>query len=126
MRFRSTSAITLANSLGCSCENIDVQPWRPVAHVIDIEPNTFLVGETIAAGNLPQTGDAGFDSPIVYEIFLIAADFLLHDRSGADKAHLACEHVPKLRQFIETCFAEKPPDGGYSRVVRELLTRIPF
>ena len=47
---------------------------------------------------------------------VIRRHFLGDRRARADQAHVAFEHVPQLRQFVERELAQHAADGGDARI----------
>ena len=107
-------------------EQKGIHPGRPVADVIRIQLNALFVGCVVAARYLPQARDAGFDHRIEAEIGAVFFDLFGDDRPRSDEAHVAADHVPKLRQLIEASLAQEAADAGNSRIVAELVVAFPF
>ena len=64
-----------------------------------------------SAADLPQPGDArlGFQHPSIVPR-LVLLHFIGQRRPRPDERHVAHQHVPDLREFIEARFAEQVPD----------------
>ena len=85
-----------------------------------VEANALVVCGVVAAGNLPQARDAGENFRVQLNALTISRQLVRCDGARADQPHVAKQHVPKLRQFVEAVFAEKFPDGRDARVFGEL------
>lgn len=62
---------------------------------------TLVPGEVASSGDLPQAGDPGLDVQATEDGAVVGGDFARQRRSRTDHAHVADEHVPELRQFVE-------------------------
>src|SRR6185436_345907 len=84
-----------------SHEQKDIDPWRPVAHIVSIQLNAFVIRRVVPARDLPQAGDARLHHRVETEILTVLFNLLLDDWARSDKAHVAADDIPKLGQFIE-------------------------
>src|SRR4029077_20835240 len=69
--------------------------------------------------DLGPPGDAGLDQMtemIKRNLFFVALRALYPLGAGTDQAHLACQYIPKLRQFIETQLSQPAADLRNTRV----------
>src|SRR5271156_1508044 len=107
-------------------EDHEVPGQRPGAHIFDVERNTLLIRETAAPTHLPEPGNSGQNRSVKSAARAVALKLLFNNRPRADQAHIAGEHVEKLRQFIEIRPAQKRSDSGNSRVVLQLSVAKPF
>ena len=51
---------------------------------------------------------------------IVLLDFGGEGRPGADQAHVAAQHIPELRHFVQRVFAEQAAHAGDARIVRHL------
>ena len=47
-------------------------------------------------------------------------EFILHRRTGANERHFAHQHIPELRQFVQTGFAENTSYRSDSWILLDL------
>lgn len=99
-------------------------------HIVQVVAQSFLeAGATPPAMNLGETGQAGpdgFANFVAAVLFLEAASELRSLGPGANKAHLAFEDVPKLREFIQAETAKNAANGCAARVVLDGPDRTQF
>src|SRR6185436_10803713 len=93
---------------------------RPRRHVPMVEPAHLAERDVVRPEYLPQAGDTGLqvesrESPPV-DVAVLLGD----ERTRADEAHLAPEHVHQLWELVEREAAKNPPDARHPRVVRRL------
>ena len=79
--------------------------------------NLFKVGDVAAAADLPEAGDARFESKTGAVMILILLPFVHGGGTGADQTHLVQKYVEKLREFIQAGFADKLADAGLSGAI---------
>src|SRR5436190_13744905 len=79
----------------------------------------------LAGGDLPESRHAWLHVQPPVVVKFVAADFVNRVRTRADEAHLSTQHVPELRQFVETVPSDKTAEAGNSRAVVQLKNR-PF
>jgi len=89
---------------------LEVEPEGPVIDVGGVEGDSFLeVFDAVAAGDLPEAGEAGFDAEAAaLGVFFDAFDFVDREGARADEAHFASEDVEELGEFVD---AEAPEPG---------------
>src|SRR5688572_28799140 len=80
----------------------------------------------MAAADLPQAGQSGFNGAVGLKMYTIAFDFRRYDWTGSDDAHLTEEHVDQLGQFVEAIPPQECSKRRYPRVLPKLLERLPF
>ena len=84
-------------------EDFRVEPKGPVIDVFEVERDPAVEARDVAApADLPEAGDAGLHGEAAalggcLEFFHLV-DW---QRTGADEAHVAFEHVPNLGKLIE-------------------------
>ena len=106
-------------------QDFDIEPEGPVVNVLQVEADPFFeVDNFIAAADLPEAGEAGFDAQAaamgkVAEPF----DFIHREGTLTDEAHIAVQDIQELGEFIEAVFAEEPANGGDAGVVCNLEDR---
>ena len=82
------------------------------SHVLDVVGHGLVVGEVGTAVDLRQTGDARLQVVAAVVLRRVLLDQLRDLRAGADDAHVAHQHVPEVRQFVEASRAEKAANAG--------------
>ena len=89
-------------------QNLEIEQEAPMADVADVQKHAGFEGRIFARGDLPEAGYARND----FEALFVPCAVLFHifKRVGtrADKAHIAFEDIPELRQLVQTVFAKKP------------------
>src|SRR5215207_251431 len=58
--------------------------------------------------------------------FAVQAALTLHARAWAHQAHVALEHIPELRQFVQAQLADEYADRRNARILLQLLEGVPF
>src|SRR5580700_3578639 len=79
----------------------EIDGGRPVAHVPDVHRHPPAEGDVGAAAHLPEPGEPGLHVHALVIRTGVVLDFLRQRRARADKAHLAAQHVPELRQLVD-------------------------
>src|SRR5262245_13005801 len=104
------------------CENLQVEPSRSVANVVQIHADHLIKGCPAPPVDLPFSGDSGFhfqySAPMPKRI---GFKLIRYRRSGSDQRHLTFEDVNKLWQFIETALAEETAYQRDPWVIRDLV-----
>lgn len=95
-------------------------------YVPSVHLHTFFVGGITASAGLPHAGDAGQDHAVFAEVVAVAFDFLGDDRTRPDKAHVAADDVPELRQFVKARFPQEGSELRDARVMFEFEVLLPF
>ena len=83
--------------------------------VVAVEADFFFEVEIAAAADLAEARDARLYGEQKMVVAFVIVHFLGEVRAGADEAHVAFEHVPKIGELIEAGFAEptaKACDAG--------------
>ena len=102
-------------------EDLEVEPEGPVVDVGEVEGDPFFeVFDAVAAGDLPEAGEAGFDAEAAaLGVFFDAFDFVDGEGAGADEAHFAAEDVEELGEFVDAEAAEPGAEGEDAGVVAD-------
>ena len=97
--------------------DFQIQPQGPVVNVFQIQPHPVAeIGDVVAAADLPEAGEAGFDAQAAAMRQIVKTfDFVHRQRARADEAHLAAQDVKELGKFINAEFAEEFADGRDAR-----------
>jgi hypothetical protein len=111
-----------------SNQNIEIEPERPVAHVVTIQSRLNVEVAVTARLDLPQSGEAGShlytECP---EVLFEAVVMVCGEGPGTHEAHVATENVEELRKLIKTGAAK---EATYSRenarIVLEFAELVPF
>jgi len=90
------------------------------ADVFDVQGELVLDGQTAAAGDLGQAGQAGLDEQSLTLEGVPFGDLGDVERSRPDQAHVADKHVPKLGQLVQRVFAEESAQAGQAGVLAGL------
>ena len=94
--------------------------------VLDVEPNAFVVGEVVSAGNLPQPRDTGPKRRDHREGISVARNLGGHDRPPPHDTHVAGQHIPELGKLVEAAPPQDPPDSRDARVSPQLEVLFEF
>ena len=102
-------------------EDLEVEPEGPIVDVGEVEGDPFFeVFDAVAAGDLPEAGEAGFDAEAAaLGVFFDAFDFVNGEGAGADEAHFATEDVEELGEFVDAEAAEPGAEGEDAGVVAD-------
>ncbi len=103
-----------------------IDPDRPVAHIPCVHGHALFIGRIAASVHLPDPCDAGRHHVVFADAVAIILDLFFHNGTRPDKAHIAQEDVPQLRQLIEARSAEESAELCDARIVRELERFLPF
>src|ERR1700753_1464989 len=93
---QSISALSGDDYLCGTGQDMKIQPRRPVANVVTIEPNSIPATYRVSSGALPQAGEARGNTAIQGEIAPIGWYLFFHDGAWTDQAHLTPPNVPEL------------------------------
>lgn len=104
----------------------DVEPDVPVSHVPGIHLDSLVIGRIAAAAGLPHTGDTGADHIEVFDKGAVFFDFIAYDRPRSDEAHVPCQDVEQLGQFVKASLAQKGSAFRNTRVVFQFEFCLPF
>lgn len=107
-------------------EDFDIEPGGELAGVSQVPRDALAEGEVVAPVHLREAGDAGADAHAQAAGGGFEGGHLLrHPGAGADEAHIADEHVDKLRQLIQRGGAQEfAYPGGAFFIRQELAFRI--
>ena len=104
----------------------NVEPDVPVSHVPGIHLDSFVIGRIAAATGLPHAGDARADHIKVFNKGAVFFDFIADDGARSDEAHVPCQDVEQLRQFVKAGLAQKGSASRNTRVVFQFEFCLPF
>ncbi len=104
----------------------DVEPDVPVSYVPGIHLDSFVIGRIAAAAGLPHAGDTGADHVKVFYKGAVFFDFISYNRPRPDEAHVPCQDVEQLGQFIKAGLAQKGSASRNTRVVFQFEFCLPF
>ena len=107
-------------------EDEEIHPDGPALDVFIIELGAAGEGGAVAAGDLPEAGDAGGDLEVILVGGAIAITLVGEDGAGANQAHFATQDVPELGELVQAEFAQEFADTGDTRVVFKALIAVPF
>src|SRR3954468_17202450 len=100
-------------------EELEIQPQRPVRDIEVVDPD-HLLHRHARAEHLPGARHARREvQPAAIQSEDLSV-LLANERTWADEAHLAPQHVEELRQLVERRLAEKPADPGHAWIAGEL------
>jgi len=120
----SGGAGTPENCRDCACQNLQIQPQRPLVDVAHVELHPFLERNGAPAVDLPEARDArpNAEPPAVPVLIksLIIADW---QRPGSYQAHVTFQDVKQLGQFVDTGFSQELANGSQSRVIFDFENR---
>src|ERR1700733_5742861 len=89
---------------------------------MQVMPEPVIPAKRVPAADLGPTGDArpNVKSP---QLFRGVPRFISRIQGPrAHQAHVACEDIPQLRQFVETGRTQKPAQAGDARAIRQRLS----
>ena len=98
----------------------DIEPDVPVSYVPGIHLDSFVIGRIAAAAGLPHAGDTGADHVEVFDKGAVFFDFIADYGPRSDEAHIPCQDVEQLGQFVKAGLAQKGPAPRNTRVVFSL------
>lgn len=99
---------------------LQIQSQRLLLNVFHIEHNLLLWLEIVAAVDLCPAGQAGFYNQAVVKTVNIGFKFIIKTfpfRSRTNKAHVAFQDIPKLRQLVQSGLPKNPPQMGAARII---------
>ena len=73
-----------------------IQPQAPVAHIVRIQGNAFLIGGLAAPADLPESGDARTYLQVQLEEITILGGFTINDGARSDQAHGSIQNIEQL------------------------------
>src|SRR5688572_11977125 len=82
-------------------QDVQVKPRRPVADVERVVRDSLFKRRIAAAADLPEAGQTGQSFGIHVQL-IVLVEIGIRERSRTDQAHFADQHVPQLRQLVET------------------------
>ena len=96
--------------------DVNIQPRRPVVHIIKIVPQPFFeTGVAAPAVDLRVSRETAANGMAHVVLNLLLSKFACELRplgARSDKTHIAAQDVPQLRQFIEAVTAKVVTDSG--------------
>src|SRR5579884_2762196 len=98
----------------------EVLPEGLLLKILNIHLNHFLERYFASSIDLPCPGEtwlAGAAKPVTRRVVRY---LVIQRRAGAHKRHLSPQYIEELRQFIDTCFAQKATNPGHARVIPSL------
>src|SRR5262249_2216607 len=102
-------------------KDLQVEPWRPVFDVINIELRHLLERQTVTPADLRQAGQTGFDVQTFSVPGFITFDLIWNGRARTDQRHLAFEDVEDLGQLVEARSAQQGADAREPVAVDEFV-----
>ena len=95
------------------------------AHQPQIQPAALGVGQPVAPGDLPQTGEPGLDLQDFGGVrAIVTTQFAFGDGPRTHQRHFARDHVPQLRKLVDGMApAEAREAAGNPRILRALEFR---
>ena len=97
---------------------------RPVVDVLHVQLHPGFEIERVAAADGPQAGEAGTHAQPAALPPLVLFHFVRNGRARAHQRHVALQHVPQLRPFVDRELAQAAADGGQPRIVGNLESRL--
>src|SRR5919106_3786018 len=102
-------------------EDAQVFPDSPFPDVVGLQSNDrFEVGDQVTAADLPRSGHARLYIEAGVMVFLVEVDLGRERRPGPHQRHFSNQHIPKLRQLVQTSSPKERPEGGDSGIVLDL------
>src|SRR5690606_17227003 len=107
-------------------QDVEVEPWRPVAHVLDIDTHAPFEARRVSLGHLPIARDTRLD-PKHHTLRLFhLGNFTRELGAGTYQAHFAHQDVPNLRQLVQAILPQQAAHAGHARIVGELVKLLVF
>src|SRR5579863_1020588 len=91
---RSIRSFTQQDRFESPSDDIEIEPDRPVGHIIFVELNPFSVTGVIPSRDLPHAADAWPNTLVGVERIPVADDLSVDDRPRPDKTHFPFQHIP--------------------------------
>src|SRR3954451_10519568 len=79
-------------------QDLQIEPWRPVVDVLQVELHPAVEVDLVAAADLPETRQSRLHRQPPPMPPVVRRHFLRNWRPRTDEAHVALEHIPELRQ----------------------------
>src|SRR5918999_2385543 len=100
-------------------DDLDVRGDRRVRQVAPVVLDALVVSDVTAAADLPEAGETGpcRQIGVLAAAGAVLLELALDDRSRADEAHVALDHVDQLRQLVETRPAKHLSEAGHSGII---------
>ena len=105
-------------------DDFQIEQQRPVLNVEQIEPHHLFKRQTISSGNLPQPRQPGLHVEPFAMPELIRFDFVRNRRPWSNNAHIAQQHVQKLRHFVETRAPQEFSNSRDTRIGEQFVSRL--
>lgn len=104
-----------------------ITPKRSTVDVVSIKGNPLAVRQVRTPADLPGSSYARTDASVQRRVqTVVLLEFLAHDWAGANEAHVAQQHVPELRQFVQARLPNKAAKLSDARVILEFEGSLPF
>lgn len=109
------------DALGREEDNLDVEPERPVLDIPDVSADALfhlpqLLGLAAESRNLSPTRDTRLGEMANHVFVYQAAVYLSvmqHVRTRTHDAHVALQHVDKLRELIDVRLSHEVAEGNF-------------
>src|SRR6202049_620711 len=112
---RPQSLSKLRNGL---CQDFEIHPQRPLVDVFHVQLHPFFERDGVAAVDLPEARNPWADTEAATLPVLIKSLVITHGkRPRAYQAHVAFQHVEKLRELINAGLPQKLADACDARIV---------
>ena len=97
---------------------LDVEPERPLIHVLKIEKHPLVERDSTAAVDLPKAGNSRFHAePPPLPIFIEALIIANRQWSWAYQTHVTVQHVKQLRKFIDATSSQEFANWRDPRII---------
>src|SRR5947209_17947633 len=101
-----------------SHEDLEIEPQRPVVDVFEVHLHPVVEArDLIASAHLPEARDPRTDAQLPLVPEAVAIELVRERGTRTDERHVAFQHAPKLRELVETVFAEEASHRRDPRVV---------
>src|SRR5215211_923195 len=97
----SASSQTCNDGLYRASQDNEVQPDRPVAHVIGNHRYSLFVANIAASAHLPEPRHTRSHPPVQVIRFTVLGYLLDQHRPWPNQAHLPAQNIPELRQLVQ-------------------------
>src|SRR5215831_2462200 len=120
---RLASARTAQDDRDRRQQNPQVERERPLVDVLQIHSHPLVEVHRAPATRLPQSTQAGAHGEASTLHALDPARLVQRQRSRADEAHLALDHVEQLRQLVHAVAPDETAEPGSTGIVTDLENR---
>src|ERR1035438_7747487 len=113
-----THALARKHLPNCQDQNAKIKPKTPVVHVPHIKRELSVPADIITTVDLSPAGDTRFHVMPPSLLGCVILQILRQKWPRTNQAHLAGQHIPQLRQLVETKSAEQFAETSQTNTIR--------